>query len=196
MNKTGKIVIGGIAFASVTGIAIFLGTRKAAAAPPPTGDSLTGVVTDYTSGLPIAGISVTLAGTLSATTDNTGTYTINGLSAYVGQSVSLVFTDPSNNFSEVDTMITIKSGTNNFAETMVAVAGIFTATVEDSSTGALLGGVQCTLTGVAGTPTAGLSYSGTSGTSGSSLGVIDITNIVPGQYNGTLTLANYTTTTF
>jgi hypothetical protein len=64
------------------------------------------------------------------------------------------------------------------------------------STGKLLPGVKCLLTGVAGTPTAGLSYSGTSGKSGSSLGIIKITGIVPGPYNGTLTLAGYTTLYF
>jgi hypothetical protein len=68
--------------------------------------------------------------------------------------------------------------------------------VKDAKTGALLPGVKCTLTGIAGTPTAGLSYKGTSGSSGSSLGVIDITGMKPGQYNGTLALAGYTTVSF
>lgn len=80
MDRGKKIAIGlGVGAAVITGVMLL--TRKAAAAPPtpePGLASLSGIVSDASSGQPIQGVSVTL-GTASTSTNASGGYSFNNI---------------------------------------------------------------------------------------------------------------------
>ncbi len=130
--------------------AILLLTKRVEAAPPilppePGLASLSGIVTDTSTGQPMQGVSVTL-GTAGTSTNSSGGYSFNNITPN-----SYQMTLSKSGYEAGGTMITLIEGTNvkNISMTLTPVpTATLTGVVSDATTGALLSGVKVTIAGV------------------------------------------------
>ena len=126
---------------------------------PPTTGTITGQVTDASTSSPvqgIAGATVSLANTsLTATTDSSGTYTLNGVPAGP-QSVGASATGYTPSGSQSVTVAAGQTSTANFS--LTPTAGTVKGTVNDVISGLPIGGASLTIGGVSTTTDGSGSY--------------------------------------
>ncbi len=140
--------------------------------------SITGIVTDKNTKLPISNATVTVTGngkTYTATTDATGAYTINNVPT--GDYTTKV---TANGYDDLSGSINVKDNTTYNAElnrTMVVVSGVIT----DKNTGLAISSATVTITGN------GKTYTATTNSSGA----YTINNVPTGDYTTNVTAAGY-----
>ena len=158
--------------------ALYLSANKPTPPPSPTTGTVTGRVVDASTNQPLAGVSV-VSGQLSATTTNTGAFTLSNVQPG-SQTISISLAGYATSKATVNitagsiiNLGTIPLSTN-------PTTGIIKGTITDAANGLPLQGATVTVTG---------SFAGTTATAAD--GTFTITNITPGTVTITASLTGY-----